>query len=160
MLKIDAANLIFTIVNLLVLFVALKVILFKPVQKIIAERQKLADQSLDDAAKSKAEAEKVQAECNEQLANIEQSRKAALSEARKEADEQYKKIVEEANVKARKIEEDATTDAEKKKQEIIESAKKDIADMVVSAASKVVAGKSGADVDAALYDEFLDKAGD
>ena len=42
MLRVDW-NLLFTIINLLVLFVAMRVFLFKPVQKIIAERQEEAD---------------------------------------------------------------------------------------------------------------------
>ena len=41
-----------------------------------------------------------------------------------------------------------------------EKAEKDIADMVVDATVKIVGEKKGADVDNALYDKFLDKAGD
>ena len=41
-----------------------------------------------------------------------------------------------------------------------QKAEKDIADMVVDATVKIVGEKKGADVDNALYDKFLDKAGD
>ena len=43
MIRIDAANLIFTVINLLVLVVAMRIFLFKPVQNIIAKRQEEAD---------------------------------------------------------------------------------------------------------------------
>ena len=46
------------------------------------------------------------------------------------------------------------------KAQILKKAEKDIADMVVDATVKIVGEKKGADVDNALYDKFLDKAGD
>ena len=50
MLSVDPTNLILTVVNLLVLLVALKIFLFKPVQKIIAARQAEADKQFGEAA--------------------------------------------------------------------------------------------------------------
>ena len=61
MLRVDI-NLVFTIINLLILFIALRIFLFKPVQKIIAQRQADADKEFDDAAKEKEEAAKLKAE--------------------------------------------------------------------------------------------------
>ena len=45
------------------------------------------------------------------------------------------------------------------KEQILKKAEKEIADMVVDAAAKVV-GSNSADTNAALYDTFLNKAGD
>ena len=45
------------------------------------------------------------------------------------------------------------------KRQILKKAEKEIADMVVDAAAKVVASNSK-DTNAALYDTFLNKAGD
>ena len=42
MLKVDI-NLVFTIINLLVLFVAMRIFFFKPIKKIIDDRQAEAD---------------------------------------------------------------------------------------------------------------------
>ena len=61
---------------------------------------------------------------------------------------------------AKQVKEDAITDAENQKAQILKKAEKDIADMVVDATVKIVGEKKGADVDNALYDKFLDKAGD
>ena len=49
MLRLDW-NLLFTVINLLLLFVLMKIFLFKPVQKIIAARQAEADKQFDEAA--------------------------------------------------------------------------------------------------------------
>ena len=55
---------------------------------------------------------------------------------------------------------DAKAEAENQKTQILKKAEKEIADMVVDAAVKVVGEKSGSGTDHALYNEFIDKAGD
>ena len=91
------------------------------------------------------------------LVRLDDERKQVLSEARKSANEEYVKIVEDANVKARQINEEAKQNAQNQKEQILKSVEGEIADMVVDATSKIVAGKTD---NKALYDEFLNKAGD
>ena len=160
MLKIDAANILFTVINLLILFVAMKFILFKPVQKIIDARQAEADKQFDEAAQKKKDAEEMQVQYQASLDSISEERKQTIREAKKEADVQYQKIVGDAEETARKIKQDAVTEAETQKAQILRSAERDIANIVADAATKVVGSKSGAEIDASLFDEFLDKAGD
>ena len=73
-----------------------------------------------------------------------------LQEARQTADAEYKRIVSDAEKTAKQVKEDAITDAENQKAQILKKA----------ATVKIVGEKKGADVDNALYDKFLDKAGD
>lgn len=160
MLSVDPTNLILTVVNLLVLLVALKIFLFKPVQKIIAARQAEADKRFGEAAARQAEADGMKAQYVDSLAGIEDEKKKTLQAARKDADAQYQKIVADAESKARQIKEDATAEAQHQKAQIIKGAEKEIADMVVDAATKVVGKQSGAEIDRSLYNEFLDKAGE
>ena len=76
-------------------------------------------------------------------------------------DEEAKKITDAAHDQATKIVEDARDAAVAQKNQIMSKAEKQLADMVVEATSKLVANQKGADVDAALFDEFLNnKAGD
>ena len=160
MLSVDPFNLICTVVNLLILFVALRIFLFKPVQKIIAERQAQADAQLKDAADKQKEAQSLKEKYSSSLAQAEEEKKQLLNTARKEADEQYQKIVDEAKAQAKQIEERATVDAENRKNRILKNTEKEIADMVVAAAEKMVGSQSGVKIDRSLYDEFLGKAGE
>lgn len=157
MLKVDI-NLLFEIINLLVLFIAFKFVLFKPVQKIIAQRQEEADRENEDAIKAKEEAELKKKEYEDNLLAIEKEKKQILSETHKSANEEYVRIVEEANVKAHKLREEAKKSAEREKEQILKTVEGDIADMVVEAAGKIIAGHTD---NQALYDEFInDKAGE
>lgn len=160
MLKIDAINIICIVVNLLILFVAMKLVFFKPIAKVIEERQKEADKQFDEASKAKAQAEELKEQYHTSLADIEEEKKSTIAQARKDADTEYQKIIGQAEEKAKQIREKATTDAEREKEKIIKGAEKEIADMVVDAATKVVGSKSGAQIDSSLYNEFLGKAGD
>lgn len=160
MLKIDAANIIFTVINLLVLFVAMKLVFFKPMAKIIDERQKEADKQLDDAHVKQTEADALKAQYHDSLENLEEEKKQTMAKARKEADTEYQKIISNAEEEAKQIKMTAENDAEKEKAKIIKKAEKEIADMVVNAATKVVGTQSGANIDSSLYNEFLGKAGD
>lgn len=160
MLSIDVWNILFTAINLLVLAVAVRLILFKPVMKIIEERQAEADRQFENAKKEQQEASTLKAQYEQSLVGIEEERVKTVKEARKNADAQYQRIIEEAKQEARQIKDDAVSMAEVKKNQIIMSAQKDIADMVVSAAVKVVSGNSDKEANSSLYDEFLNKAGE
>ena len=160
MLKIDPVNLICTVINLMILFVALRVFLFKPVQNIIAARQEEADKQLDDAKTKQAEADALKEKYTAVLADAETEKKQILKDARSDADAQYQKIVDDAKEKAKQIEEKAAAEAESQKTQILKNTEKEIADMVVSAAQKIVGTQSGAKIDKSLYDEFLVKAGE
>ena len=116
----------------------MRIFLFKPVQNIIAKRQEEADKQLLEAAQKQEAAAVLEQKYSDTLNNIEEEKKKALSEARKDADTAYQKIIDDAKKKA----------------------EKEIADMVVSAATKVVAGTDNVSADNSLYDEFLNKAGE
>lgn len=159
MLRIDI-NLLFTIINLLVLFIAMKVFLFKPVLKIIAERQAEADKQFADADARMKEADDLKAECAQALADAKAEKKQTLEEAKKNASEEYDKILEQARKDAAEVKQQAITDANAQKAKILSKAEQEVADLVVEAATKVVASQSGAAVDSDLYNKFLSKAGD
>ena len=93
------------------------------------------------------------------LNDAENEKKKVVAEARKTADEEYQRIVTDAHKTASQIKDDAEAEAISQKEQILKKAEKEIADMVVDAAAKVV-GSNSADTNAALYDTFLNKAGD
>ena len=160
MLRIDF-NLVFTVINILLLFGGLWLVLFKPVRKILDERQAEADREYDDAKKKQAEADAAKEQYDASLAEIDQTRKETLDEARKKADDEYQRIIGHAEAQAKDITDRAQTEAENQKKKILKSAEEEIADMVVEAAGKVAGTAEGADFDRSLYDEFLSKkAGD
>ena len=103
MLRVDW-NLLLTIINLLLLFVLMRIFLFKPVQKIIAARQEEADRQFKEAGESKQAAEEARKQYEASLANAEEAKKQVLQEARQTADAEYKRIVSDAEKTAKQDE--------------------------------------------------------
>ena len=163
MLQLDVWNVLFTVINLLILFVLMRIFLYKPVQKIIAARQAEADKQFDEAAAKQSEAEELKTKYEAVLSDAENEKKKVVAEARKTADEEYQRIVTDAHKTASQIKDDAEAEAISQKEfnqtVVLVTHEKEIADMVVDAAAKVV-GSNSADTNAALYDTFLNKAGD
>jgi len=158
MLRVDI-NLLFTVINLLILFVAFKIFLFKPVQDIIKKRQELADESFNEAVQKLKEAEEIRSQYENSLATANQEKKEILAEARKKAEVEYQRILSDAEKSAEEVKVQALAEAENTKAAIIKAAEGDIANMVVDAAGKMVAKNASSSLDSALYDEFLSKAG-
>lgn len=159
MLQLDVWNIVLTVINLLILFVLMRIFLFKPVNKIIAERQAEADKQFDEAKAKQDEAAELKTKYEAVLADTESEKKKVMQETRKNADEEYQRIIKAAKKEAETIKSDAEADANNQKAQILKKAEKEIADMVVDAATKVVAGNSE-NTNAAIYDTFLNKAGD
>lgn len=156
MLRIDF-NLVFTVINILVLCLAVRIFLWKPIHKILDERQAAVDADLDAASKAKAEAESLVEEHKSFRANIESEKAAAVAEARKQAQAESSRIVEDAHAHADTIVREAEASAEKRKEEILRQAQGEITEIIVAATAKVAGVPAGGDSD--LYDEFLKKAG-
>ncbi|MBP5463187.1 MAG: ATP synthase F0 subunit B [Lachnospiraceae bacterium] len=151
MLEIDFWSILFTVINLAILFVAMKFLLFKPVRNIIAKRQEEADAAAKEAEERAAEADRCKAEYEKAIAKTEAEREKILTEARAQADEEYRKMLTEARSEAEIIKKDASTEGEKRKQRIISEAGKEIGDMIASATTKILGNVDESE----LYDAFL-----
>ncbi len=153
-------NLVFTIINLLLLAVAMRIFLYKPVQKIIAQRKEEADSEYAKAEEKQKEADALKDQYNKSLKELEEEKKETLRTARKNADEEYRRIVNRAENKAIAIKSDAQIQAESTRQQVLKRAEREIADMVLEATTKMTGSAvEGKEINSSLYDEFLSKAG-
>ncbi len=160
MINVSFWNIAFTVINLLILYVAFRVFFFKPIGAIIEQRQKEANEEYDKATEESAKAKELAASYEEKLSLAETEKKQIIAEARNKANAEYQTIVGQANAEAHKIHDEAVITANNEKDKIISSAKKEIGDLVVNAATKVVGSKSGAEIDSDLLSEFIGKAGE
>lgn len=154
MLRLDW-NLLFTVINLLILYILMKRFLFKPVNEILEKRQKEEDARLAAAQEAKESALKSREEYEASIQNAEQEKAQIIAGAREEAAGEYSRIVEEAQKKAGSIVEKACSDAEREKNKIMQQAEAAVRDMAVTAAARMTGEKEGPQSDRALYDEFL-----
>lgn len=160
MLKLDLFNLICNIINIIIILVVVRVFLFKPVKKILAKRKEEIDAEYANAKAAEDKANELKQQAEDQLTAIEESKKAAVAEARTEASNEYDRIVGDAKKEAEQVVENAKRDALQEKEKVVREAREEIGSMVLEAAGKIVASGQGAEADKQLYDEFLAKTGD
>ena len=153
-LGIDFTQIFLHLLNVIILFVGLYLILYKPVKNFMQAREDHYKEMDETAKKNLAEAQEKNAEADGRLKELDaeisqQKRKASLDIGAMRSNAEV-----EAKATASKILEDAKRDAENQKQAILESAKKDITEMVEDATRKVVLNGNTSEA----YDMFLDNA--
>lgn len=159
MLKFDW-NFLWTIIDLIIFFVLMKVFLFKPIKKTLDARKELIDKQFKDADDAQKQAEELKEKYQSELDSVENEKKQIISDARADAKIEYNKIVDKAQGEAEKIKASAKRVAEIETEKAKKAAKEQIAALAMEAAEKVVIEKVSAESDSRLYDEFLNESSD
>lgn len=159
-LNINFFTALFTLCNFIALFLVLKKFLFKPVMKLIEDRQKEIDTMYDDADKAKAAAESLQQEYAQKLSSAgetsEQIVKAAVERGRAREEE----IIRQANADAAAIMDKASAAIAQEKKKAVNDAKDEISGMAMAIAEKIV-GRQLNDADQEkLVNDFIDELGE
>jgi len=159
MLRLDI-NLVFTIINLLIIYFIIAKFLFKPVKNILAKRQAEIDQQYAEAKAAEEKAKELEQRYEASVRDIEAEKVSAVKEARAKAGEEYDRIVADARAKAEQLVDSAKKTAQKEQERSMKQAREQITELVVEAASKVVASGQGSIADRELYNRFLAKTGE
>ena len=151
---------LFTLCNMLITFWLLKKFLFKPVKKMIDDRQNEIDGLYADADRSREEAESLKTQYEKGLAEAEAQRDAILRDAAEKARRREDEIVSEAKAEAAAILEKAQADISRERKKAVNEIKDDISGIAVAIAEKVVEKEIDADRQQALISSFIDGLGD
>ena len=118
-MKFNIWTLLFQIINFVVLLFILKRILYKPIREIIEKRRGLIAKTVEDAEKTKKEAQELKEKHQEELEKLKELQSQMLEQTREEALKDRNKLLGEAEKDAVKIieKEKALFDAEKRRVE-------------------------------------------
>lgn len=159
-LSIDLGTILFTLFNLLILFLGIKFFLFKPVNKILAERQQAVDQTMKDAEDAKSRAEAAETEYHEKLANAKEESAEMLRKATRKAQQRSDEIVAQAKKEAAGILQHNRDELERERRRAESELRSEVAGLAVTVAEKVVEREINQADHARLIDEFIDSVGD
>ena len=151
---------LFTLLNTLtVIFVGTK-FLFKPIMKIIQERQKEIDDLYADANSAKSDAQVMQAEYQEKLNKAQATSDRIVKEDVARGQAREEEIIRQANAEASAIMDKASADIAMEKRKALNDAKDEISDIAMAIAGKVVGRELKAADQSKLVDEFINGLGD
>lgn len=159
-LNINFFTALFTLANTVALFLVLKKFLFKPVMKMIADRQQEIDDLYSDAGKSKAEAQRLEREYRQKLEAAAQTGERMVKEAVARGQSREEEIVRLANAEADAIRAKAALDIAQEKKKALNDAKNEISDLALAIAGKVVGRALSGEDQSRLVDRFIDELGE
>ena len=146
--------------NLIILFFILKKFLFKPVKRILSQRQAEYDAKFAEADDKLSEAEKIKADLEDKYSKADDEADRIIKEAKDNASRRGDAILAEAKDKAGIIVKNAESEAELRRRKADESIKNEIADVSVEIAEKIIGREVSEEDHRRLLDEFIDKIGE
>ena len=159
-LNINFFTALFTLVNTIALFLVLKHFLFKPVMKMITDRQKEIDDMYDEAGAAKASAQALEKEYAEKLSVAAETGERMVKEAVQRGQAREEEIIRQANAEASAIMDKAAADIALEKKKAVNDAKDEISGMAMAIAEKVVGRELNAFDQKNLIDSFIAELGD
>lgn len=161
MLDIDHWNFIWAAVNFILLFILLKIFLFKPVGKIMDERTRTIQDDLDAAKKSKEEAEALKKEYEDSICEAKEKAQEIIMKAHEDAESEKTAILKKSQEEADQMISDANKTIENERKRVLAQAQTQIADLAIEAASKIIGENLDDEKNRRLVDDFLsDEEGD
>ena len=159
-LNINFFTALFTFFNFIAVFLVLKHFLFKPVMKIIKDRQDEIDGMYADADQARQSAEALQAEYQQKLSVAAETSERIVKEAVARGQSREEEIIRQANREAAAIMDKASADIALEKKKAINEAKDEISVIAMAIAGKVVGRSLTSDDQAQLVDSFIEELGD
>lgn len=138
MLSLDGWTIFFTVLNVLVLFVGLKVLLFKPVLNVIRQREEMIKNQLADAAEKEKTAEQLKNDYQTKLKNAEQKAERIIAEAKARAEEEQRLAAEKTKEETERMLEKARVDIRTEQEQAKKEVQADIAILAMEAARKIM----------------------
>lgn len=126
------------LVNILVLYVLLRVLIWKPVRQFMAGREERVAAQMEQAKALQAEAEKIKADYDARLVDVQATCEKMLSEGRLAAQTTGQKYIDKARVQADAILSEARAQADEEKRRAMDEVKEELADLAVDMASRVL----------------------
>lgn len=151
---------LFVLLNTLtVIFVGTK-FLFKPVMKMIQQRQQEIDDMYASAGNAEQQAKLMEAEYKEKLSAAAETGEKIVKEAVARGQAREEEILRQANAEASAIMDKAAADIALEKKKAINDAKDEISGIAIAIAEKVVARELNEADQAKLVDSFINELGE
>lgn len=160
MLELQVSTIVFTVINLLILYVVLKKVLFGRVNRVLQARADLIQQNLSGAEQGKAQADELKAEYEQKLAQAHAEAAEIVAQAKTRGAQEYQAIMDQAQDEVRRTQAQAQAQNQADREEMLRSARREVAQLAVMAAAKVAQRELDEQSDRAIAEQFLAEAGE
>ena len=158
MLDFQVSTIVFTVINLLVLYFILRKLLFGRVNAVLEQRAARVKETIDSAEASKSQAE-LRAEYEDKLTDARQEAAKLVADAQNRAQRAYEAKMADAETDAKRLRSEAEAQIASERDAMLRGARNEVASLALLAAAKV-AQRPTEDGDRALVDSFLAEVGE
>ncbi len=151
---------VISLLNLVLLFLLVKKFLFKPVKKVLEQRQKEIDDRYDQADAANAEAQESRKNWEEKLAGADAQADTILHTATENARRRGDTLVAQARAEADSIIRMAQNEAELERQKAAAGIKQEIVEVSGALAQKLLEREINTQDHRDLIDSFIEEIGD
>jgi F-type H+-transporting ATPase subunit b len=138
MFNINFWNILFTVINVLVIYAIFCKFLLKPVKNIIQSREDMIRQQFDSAEQTQKEADQIKADLEENLSHAHEEANAILLEAKAQAATERQKSIDATKVETDRMIERANAEIADAKQKAEKETKDQVAVLAMMAAKKIL----------------------
>ena len=153
-------TMIFAWCNLLILYLVLKKLFFKPLKNMIDSRQKEVDEMYSNAENAENEAGELRREYEEKLSGAKAESEEILKNAQRRAILREEEIIKEAEAEAGRIMERAEAEIELERRRAVNDVKDEVSEIAISIAEAVIERDINENEHKELIDSFIEKMGD
>lgn len=159
MFQVELSYIVVGIINVLVLFLFLKIFLFQRVGAVIEKRQDTIKASLQEADDRKTEAYQLKENYEKDISQAGDQAARIMKEARERAEVEYGKILGDARAEAARTMEENRKMIELERKRSLELAKSEIADVALLAAARVIGRNVNDEANQKFLGDFLKEVG-
>lgn len=160
MLEFHLSTILFTILNLIVLFLILKKLLFGRVNAVLEQRAALVKDELASAQDNSRQAEALKAQYESKLTDARHKAAKILADAQNRAQRVYEGKLAEADADAKRLRREAEAQIGTERETMLRDARSQVASLALLAAAKVAQQSLDSESDKALVDTFLSEVGE
>ncbi|WP_343073187.1 F0F1 ATP synthase subunit B [Salicibibacter cibi] len=131
----------------------------KPLLGVMKKREQQVNDNLDNAEKSRAEAEQYLEQQREELKKAREDTQAMIDNANKMSEQQAKEILDNAKAEGERLKEAAAADINREKEQALESVRDQVASLSVAIATKVIEKELDEGEQEKLIDSYLKEVG-
>ena len=159
-ISVNIWQILISLANLLIMFLILKKFLFKPVQKVVADRQAQVDKLYGDAEQDRSAAMDMKQEYEARLATAREEADGLVRNAVQTAQRKSDAIMSEASAQASRLKQKAEEEISMERRQMLQGVRTEISDIAVSIASKVVEREVQKQDHEHFVDEFIRNVGE
>ncbi len=157
---IDVWTMIFTWVNMIILYNVMKKLLFKPVMNILNQREAEIQKIYDDANEANEKAVNLEKEYSEKMAQARDEAGEIIKQATLSAQRREQEIISQAQEKAAIMTKRAEAEIAQERKKAYQEIREDISDISVAIAGKMVQREITAEDHQALIAQFIENVGE